>query len=85
MGVQQIAITHGANPILADSYTGMVEVPHVDAVDTMGAGDIFHGAFCYFASVGYEFVKALREASEIAADSCRFHGTREWMQPKHAS
>lgn len=81
-GVQHIAITHGANPIrvVAGSFTGTVEVPHIEVVDTTGAGDIFHGAFCYFASVGHEFADALSEASEIAAESCRFQGTREWMQ-----
>lgn len=86
-GVQHIAITHGANPIRAveDSFAGMVEVPHVEAVDTTGAGDIFHGAFCYFASIGCEFADALNEASKVAAESCRFHGTREWMKARYGS
>jgi sugar/nucleoside kinase (ribokinase family) len=83
-GVQQVAITHGADPIrvVADTFTGLVEVPHVAVVDTTGAGDIFHGAFCYFSSVGCQFAGALHEASEVAAASCRYHGTREWMQAK---
>ena len=86
-GVQHIAITHGANPIriVAGSYTGMVAVPHVEAVDTTGAGDIFHGAFCYFASIGWQFADALNEASKVAAESCRFHGTREWMRARLTS
>jgi sugar/nucleoside kinase (ribokinase family) len=83
-GVEQIAITHGAAPIriVAGELSGMIEVPRVEAVDTTGAGDIFHGAFCYFASAGCEFTEALREASKIAAESVRFHGTRQWMRTK---
>ena len=86
-GVQQIAITHGANPIrvVAGSFTATVEVPHIEAVDTTGAGDIFHGAFCYFVCGGCEFVDVLRQASRVAAESCRFHGTREWMQAESGS
>lgn len=80
-GVRQIAITKGAGPIQysAGASTGFIEVPHVNAVDTSGAGDIFHGAFCFYAATGSSFVDSLREAAAIAAESCRFHGTREWM------
>jgi sugar/nucleoside kinase (ribokinase family) len=49
-------------------------------VDTMGAGDIFHGAFCFFSSEGKGFVESLGEAANIAAESCRYKGTREWMK-----
>jgi sugar/nucleoside kinase (ribokinase family) len=86
-GVQRIAITHGAEPIrfVTESFGGFVDVARVEAVGKSGSGDILHGAFCYFASVGYDFVDALSEASKVAAESCRFHGTREWMQTKPAS
>ncbi len=81
-GIQHIAITLGAAPVrfVAGSSAGFVDVPHVEAVDTSGAGDVFHGAFCYYTSTGYDFVEALHQAASIAAESCRFHGTREWMQ-----
>lgn len=80
-GVRQIAITRGADPVrfVAGTSAGLVEVPQVDVVDTAGAGDIFHGAFCYYASAGCDFAVALRDAARIAAKSCRFRGTREWM------
>jgi sugar/nucleoside kinase (ribokinase family) len=79
-GVRQVAITHGANPVrfVAGSHSGLIEVPQIDAVDTTGAGDIFHGAFCFHTSNGSSFVEALREAAGIATASCQFHGTREW-------
>lgn len=81
-GVAKIAITNGADPIhfVSGLTSGTLRVPQVDVVDTMGAGDVFHGAFCYFASSGRGFVEALGEAAKIAAESCRFHGTREWIK-----
>jgi sugar/nucleoside kinase (ribokinase family) len=81
-GVKHVAITHGAEPVLFESgsSSGTLRVPQVEAVDTMGAGDIFHGAFCFFVSLGHGFVEALAEAAQIASESCRYHGTREWMQ-----
>lgn len=84
-GVTRIAITKGAEPIrfISERTSGVVRVPQGEVVDSMGAGDIFHGAFCYFVSSGCGIVEALVEATRIAAESCRFHGTREWM--KHIS
>ncbi|WP_348263234.1 PfkB family carbohydrate kinase [Telmatobacter sp. DSM 110680] len=80
-GVSQIAITKGADPIryFADVASGFIEVPRVDVVDTSGAGDIFHGAFCFFTATGSSFVDSLRDAARIATESCRSRGTRQWM------
>ena len=84
-GVTNIAITKGAEPIrfISDGSSGIVPVPQIRLVDTMGAGDILHGAFCYFASNGNVFEEALRSAARVASKSCRFHGTRGWM--KHST
>ena len=81
-GVTNIAITKGADPIRFQSNeaSGTVSIPSIEPVDTMGAGDIFHGAFCYFFSCGAAFEEALTEAAKVAAESCRFRGTREWMK-----
>jgi sugar/nucleoside kinase (ribokinase family) len=81
-GVANIAITRGAESIryLSAVNSGIVQVPQVDVVDTMGAGDIFHGAFCYYSAVGRGFVEALAEAARVASESCRFRGTRDWMK-----
>jgi sugar/nucleoside kinase (ribokinase family) len=80
--VTNIAITDGAEPIqfASGQASGTLRVPEVEVVDTMGAGDIFHGAYCHFASTGAGFVGALAEAANVAAESCRFAGTREWMK-----
>lgn len=80
-GVANIAITHGAEPIdfVSGMSQGTLRVPPVEVADTTGAGDVLHGAYCYFASLGHGFVEALSEAAEIAAESCRYEGTRAWM------
>jgi sugar/nucleoside kinase (ribokinase family) len=81
-GVANIAITKGAEPITFQSKaaSGILKVPSIEPVDTMGAEDIFQGAFCYFYSSGNGFVEALAEAAKIAAESCRLGGAREWMK-----
>ena len=81
-GVKHVAITHGGEPVRFESGSsqGTLRVPEVEAVDTMGAGDIFHGAFCHYACTGHGFVESLAEAAQIASESCRYHGTREWMK-----
>jgi len=81
-GVKHIAITNGSEPVrfVFGQSSGTLSVPDVEVVDTMGAGDIFHGAFCYFNSTGHGFVEAIAEAAKVAAESCRYEGTREWMK-----
>lgn len=80
-GPEAVAITRGADPILWATHRGQGEVspPCVYAVDTTGAGDIFHGAFCHQLALGAPFVDALTDAAGVAAYSCRFAGTRAWM------
>ncbi|NEN93920.1 MAG: sugar kinase [Okeania sp. SIO3H1] len=78
--IPHIAITQGEKPIkyLSQGKFGNVEVPKVNAVDTLGAGDIFHGAFCHYIFDG-EFTEALANAVNIAAHSCKYFGTRQWI------
>jgi sugar/nucleoside kinase (ribokinase family) len=80
-GVANIAISHGGDPIefVSRTSSGTLRVPTVEVADTTGAGDVLHGTYCYYASIGRGFVEALSEAAEIAAQSCRYKGTRAWM------
>jgi sugar/nucleoside kinase (ribokinase family) len=80
-GVANVAITHGAEPIefVSGMSQGTLRVPQVDVADTTGAGDVLHGAYCYYAALGHGFIEALSEAVEIAAQSCRYEGKRAWM------
>lgn len=81
IGIPHIAITQGEKPIqyLSDGVSGELPVPPINAVDTMGAGDIFHGAFCHYI-LEQNFTDALNAATKIASRSCEFFGTRRWME-----
>lgn len=81
VGIPHIAITQGEKPIqyLSLGVSGQIPVPQINAVDTMGAGDVFHGAFCHYI-LRQNFTDALAAATEIASRSCQFFGTRQWMQ-----
>ena len=48
----------------------------VDVVDTLGAGDVFHGAFALAVAEGKELEPALRWASAAAAIKCTSFGGR---------
>ena len=81
-GCKEIAITQGHKEILYNQNGSIstIEVNEVDAVDTLGAGDIFHGAFCHFYQPEKTFEQIVAEASEVASHSCKYFGTREWMR-----
>lgn len=49
---------------------------HVDAIDSTGAGDIFHGAFTYFIANGYSLEDSIRYASICGAISVTRIGSR---------
>ena len=81
-GIPHIAITQGENPIqyLSRGVSGELPVSQINAVDTMGAGDVFHGAFCHYI-LEQNFTDSLAAATKIASHSCQFFGSRRWMQP----
>jgi sugar/nucleoside kinase (ribokinase family) len=81
LGIPHIAITQGEKPIqyLSQGISGQMPIPQINAVDTMGAGDIFHGAFCHYI-LEQNFTDALASATKIASRSCQFFGTRRWME-----
>jgi sugar/nucleoside kinase (ribokinase family) len=82
LGIPHIAITRGSEPIVYRdrTQTGQISVPLIQpVVDTLGAGDIFHGAFCHFI-LSHSFSTALEKAAQVAAFSCKFFGTRQWMK-----
>lgn len=79
-GLAHIAITRDGHPILAHEHGTTVEVPvmPVQAMDTLGAGDILHGAFCHYI-LEQEFLLSLERAAEVASMSCTSLGTRAWI------
>jgi sugar/nucleoside kinase (ribokinase family) len=83
-GVPYIAVSRGARPILGwdRGRRFEIEIEAIEAKDTLGAGDVLHGAFCYSFSSNRDFETALREAAQIATRSCRFAGIESWaLQP----
>ena len=48
----------------------------VEVVDTTGAGDVFHGAFSFGLSKGWQFAEIIRFASAVAAIKCTKLGGR---------
>lgn len=88
-GVRWAAVSRGAEPILwaGPGGSGEVEVPKTEVADTLGAGDVLHGALTYHLSKlsrggrpdARVFVEALTLAGRIAARACASFGTRTWM------
>lgn len=78
----QWAVTHGAGAVTwwTDQSAGQVDVPSVEAVDTLGAGDAFHGAFAYARVRGpATFADQLADAAAVAALRCSVVGPRDWL------
>jgi sugar/nucleoside kinase (ribokinase family) len=80
-GVSRAAVTRGQSPILGCDGGRRFSIPiePLGAVDTLAAGDILHGAFCWYLLRSEKFEESLRAAASIATLSVRFFGAREWM------
>ena len=77
-GAVLAAVTGGGGPIVA-SFEGVattIEVPAITAIDTLGAGDVLHGAYAYHLATGRPPPEALRAAAVIASRSCEHRGPR---------
>lgn len=78
-GINFAAITNGENPIYYKDdkgHIGEIEVEKMDnVIDTLGAGDVLHGAYCYF-RIGEkcDYVSSLKKASVVASLSVTHRG-----------
>lgn len=72
------AMTLGVNGSLArvDGRFHYAPAYAVDAVDTTGAGDVFHGAFCYAVLQGMAMREILDFSNAMAALNCTALGAR---------
>ncbi len=72
------AMTLGAHGALARVEGRFVYSPGfvVDCVDTTGAGDVFHGAFCYSVLQKMPLAEALEFSNAMAALNCTGTGAR---------
>ena len=72
-----VAVTDGPQGVYWLEGGGMQQIPAfpVEAIDTLGAGDAFHGAFTVALAEGRDLTDCLRFASATAALKCtRFGG-----------
>jgi sugar/nucleoside kinase (ribokinase family) len=77
-----VAVTHGGSPIQwwQGEAFGVVPVPAVVAVDTLGAGDAMHGAYAFLRTdPDLSVAERLAGAAAIAALRCSVVGPREWL------
>ncbi|MGD0580143.1 MAG: PfkB family carbohydrate kinase, partial [Bryobacteraceae bacterium] len=83
-GVTQVAVSHGDRPILVRDGSGASSIPvrGIRPVDTLGAGDVLHGAFCFAFAHGLSFRASLVWAAEIATISCEYLGARSWIRER---
>lgn len=77
-GMKVAAMTLGAHGALARVDGRFVYSPAfvVNCVDTTGAGDVFHGAFCYAVLQGMPMREALDFSNAMAALNCTALGAR---------
>jgi sulfofructose kinase len=78
LGPRLVAVTRGAGGCLWLDEGMLRHTPafEVDVVDTLGAGDVFHGAFALALAEGLLIAAGLRLASAAAALKCTRFGGR---------
>jgi len=77
-GMRVAAMTLGAHGALARCGGRFYYSPGfvVECIDTTGAGDVFHGAFCYAVLQGMSLEETLEFSNAMAALNCRALGAR---------
>lgn len=73
-----VAVTLGADGVMwaDDGVVRQIRPPRVEVVDTLAAGDVFHGAFALALAEGRDEASALRFSSAAAAAKCELPGGR---------
>lgn len=80
-GAHAVVTTHGEDPIdfAAADGSGRVEVADVEVVDTLGAGDVFHGAYAFALARGATLPERVEFAARIASERVTHAGPRSWL------
>jgi len=70
--LEHVVVTLGAEGSVAVGEDEIVTSPgfEVEAIDTTGAGDVFHGAYLYGYIMGWRYIRSLRFANAAAAIMC---------------
>ncbi|WP_121257304.1 PfkB family carbohydrate kinase [Nocardioides ferulae] len=87
-GCPVAARSAGADPVelLVEGRRRQIAVPAVpDVVDTVGAGDVLHGALAHLVAGGglSDPAAALARAAAVASESCRSAGAHGWFGRQH--
>lgn len=81
-GAGAAVITDGAGPVrwrTSAGDEGEASPPQATVVDTLGAGDAWHGAFAAALAQGIEFGPAVEAASRVASLRVSHVGARKWL------
>jgi len=86
-GMKVAAMTLGAHGALARVGGRFVYSPAfvVNCLDTTGAGDVFHGAFCYAVVKGFPMEETLEFSNALAALNCTALGARGGISTEEAA
>ena len=85
LGVERAVITRGERPVLwrVPGASGEVAVAPVEVIDTLGAGDVFHGALAHrIAARGMDDARTAEDlawACAAVAPALASFGTRAWL------
>ncbi|WP_345713287.1 nucleoside/nucleotide kinase family protein [Kineococcus glutinatus] len=85
-GAGAAAATAGPGPVRwrterpGEVRKGSIGVPRLEAVDTLGAGDVLHGALALAIADGMELHEALTAAVQVASWRCTVPGARAWLR-----
>lgn len=89
-GCQVVAQSAGRDPLVGlfegEPFTVAVD-EGTEVVDTLGAGDVLHGALAHFCALGgpgeltkERAVYAFERATQLASFSCQFRGAHGWFK-----
>lgn len=83
IGAPHVIVTHGPDPVrwFSGNRCGQVAVPPVAAVDTAGAGDVFHGALAVALadSDNSDLPDCIVFATRVAGVRVAHPGPRDWL------
>jgi len=79
LGPKEVIITLGSKGSigLSGKEINLQKAFPIDAVDTTGAGDVYHGAYIYGLLQGWDIQKCMRFASAASAIKCTQIGARK--------
>lgn len=80
LGPRLVAVSHGADPIewWTSDDAGTVPVPPVTPVDSLGAGDVLHGAYAWSLATTGDRLASLEFGASAASQRVGIAGVRAW-------